>query len=220
MFIYHNQPKRIDLPRQDIQGKRWYTSPDGNKYPSITTVLGVKEKPELTNWRNSLGPEKADKETKRCADRGTAVHKMAENFLSNHAEPTKGHAIENVKLFNQLKPRLNKINNIRALELSMVSKLLRVAGTADCIAEYDGVLSIIDFKTSNNNKDDLMVLDYFKQATAYAIMYEEMFYEPIENIVILMTVEKGMVPLVFQKSIDNYVAPLLIDIQNFYLQIK
>ena len=102
----------------------------------------------------------------------------------------------------------------------MFSKQLKLAGTTDCIAEYNGVLSIIDFKTSNNNKPESMIQDYFKQCTAYAIMYNELYGETIENIVILMTVEKGMVPLVFQKPIDAYIEPLLRDIKIFYQSIQ
>ena len=216
MFIRTNQPNYEEFSTKTINGKRWYSLPTGVLYPSITTVLGDKEKPEIQAWRQSLGVKKADKETKRCADRGTAVHEMAELYLKNNENPSKGHLIEHVRLFNQLKLRLNKINNIRAQEIPLYSHALKLAGRVDCVAEYDGVLSIIDFKTSNNNKDTKMVEDYFLQCTAYAIMYHELFGEPIEDIVVLIAVEKGMMPLIYKKKIDEYVEPLLKRINTFY----
>lgn len=209
-----------DLPELNVEqsstGKRFYVTPQGNKYPSITTVLGHKEKPWLNEWRNMLGTKKADKETKRCADRGEAVHELIEKYLDNESEFMRGYKPEYVAGFNQLKFYLNRVNNIRTQEAALYSDTLKVAGRVDCIGEYNGKLSIIDFKTSNNYKDKSMIEDYFKQCTGYAIMWNELTGEPIENITILMTVEKGLVPLVFEEKIDKYVKPLLVDIDNFY----
>ena len=216
MFVHVDTPEFIDLPARMVHNQRWYKTPEGVEYPSITTVLGDKPKPYLETWRNMLGNDKADKETKRCADRGTAVHEIAEKYINNEENYSKGYKAEYVRLFNQLKIRFGKINNVRAQELALYSDTLKVAGRVDLVAEYDGVLSIIDFKTSNNNKDEKMIQDYFKQCTAYAIMYHEMYGEPIEDIVIMMTVERGLAPLVFKKKIDDYVAPLLKDIRAFY----
>jgi genome maintenance exonuclease 1 len=196
-------------------GKRFYVTPEGKKYPSITTILGAKEKPYLTKWRSMLGDKKADRETERCADRGTAVHSMCEKYLYNDENPTKGHDAKHIKCFNQLKFRLNNINNIRAQEVALYSDYLKVAGRLDVVAEYDKVPSIIDFKTSNNNKDVNMIDDYFKQGTFYSLAWEEITGELIENIVILMSVEKGMVPLVFKDKIENWISPLLYDINKF-----
>lgn len=197
-------------------GIRHYATPEGEHYPSVTTMLGAKEKPWLNDWKNMLGAEKAAKETKRCADRGSAVHELVEKYLNNEDDFTRGYDSKYVKGFNQLKYRLNHIDNIRTQEAALYSDSLRLAGRVDCVAEYDGVLSIVDFKTSNNNKDIEMVQDYFLQCTAYAVMWCEMTGEPIDNIVILMYVEKGMVPLVFQDKIDKYVKPLLKRIDEYY----
>lgn len=191
-------------------------TPDGNQYPSVTTVLGHQEKPWLENWRQMLGPEKADKETQRCAQRGTAIHEFIEKYLNNEQNFLKGAKPEYVAGFNQAKPRLNHINNIRVQEAALYSNTLRLAGRVDCIGEYDGVLSIIDFKTSNNNKDREMIQDYLLQCTGYAIMWHEQTGEPIEDITILMTVERGMFPLVFRDKIDKYVKPLLQRIDEYY----
>jgi len=220
MFVHSNTPEIEELTDKITNGQRWYTTRSGVKYPSVTTILGAKEKPWLNEWRTMLGPKKAEKETKRCADRGTAVHKMAEDYLNNLENPAKGHEQPNVKLFNQLKFRLNKIDNIRAQEVPLYSDILKIAGRVDCVGEYDGVLSIIDFKTSNNNKDESMIEDYFLQCTAYAIMYEELYGEFIEDIVVLIAVEKGMMPLVFKRKIDDYVVPLVERINMFYEKQK
>lgn len=216
IFKHTNKPIFQELSAKVTNGQRWYATPNGVKYPSVTTILGAKEKPYLKEWQESLGIAKAKKETARCSDRGTAVHEMAEHYLDNKENPTKGHSAANVRMFNQLKFKLNKINNIRVQEVPMYSDVLKVAGRVDVVGEYEGVLSIIDFKTSNNNKTEEMVEDYFLQCTAYAIMYHEMFGVAIDDIVILIAVEKGMAPMVYRKKIDDYVKPLLERINMFY----
>lgn len=212
MFI-HLDPINIPEAKDTTfaSGTRFYETPEGNKYPSITTILGAKEKPWLENWRTMLGPDKAAKETKRCADRGTAIHAMAERYLNNEPYPafTKQYAVDHVAGFNQLRTRLNHINHIHGQELALYSDDLRAAGRVDCIGKYDGVKSIIDFKTSNNNKYNEMIEDYFLQCTGYSLMWHELTGERIDNIVILMSVEKGMVPLVFQETTDKYIEPLI-----------
>lgn len=216
MFTHTNVPTHQELKTQTINGLRWYKTPEGNLYPSITSVLGAKEKPYLEAWRQSLGPAKADKETKRCADRGTAIHLMAERYLNNEADPYREQPNEYVKLFNQLKYGLKKIDNIRIQEVPLYSDEFMVAGRTDCIAEYNGVLSVIDFKTSNNNKDETMIEDYFIQETFYALAYYENFGEEISQLVTIMTVERGAVPLVFKKPITPYIIPLKHRVIDFY----
>ncbi len=207
-----------EVTEQHTAGKHFYKTPTGIIYPSVTTVLGHKEKPYLKDWRNMLGKNKAKKETERCAKRGEAIHKLAEMYLSNAPYPDflKGQDKQYVAGFNQLKIRLNNINNIRAQEVALYSDKLRLAGRVDCVGEYNGTLSIIDFKTSNNNKDRSMIEDYFIQCTAYAIMWFELTNEPIEDITIIMSVERGMVPLLFKEKIDKYIAPLLQRIDEYY----
>jgi CRISPR/Cas system-associated exonuclease Cas4 (RecB family) len=199
-------------------GKRYYVTPEGNKYPSVTTMLGHKEKPWLNDWRNSLGVDKAAKETKRASERGDAIHKLIEIYLNNKLDYniTKVYDPEYIAGFNQVKLRLNTIDNIRAQEIPLYSDTLKVAGRIDCIAEYEGVLSVVDFKTSTNVKYEDMIQDYFLQTTAYAIMWHEITGEPIEDLVIIMSVEKGLVPLVFKDKIDKYVKPLLLRINDYY----
>jgi len=218
VFTHTGHAPIPELTVSNVGGKRHYVTPDGHKYPSITTVLGSKEKPWLDNWQKMLGDKKAEKEKKRATDRGNAIHEMVENYLNNKDKPTKGYDAEHIRGFNKLKYCLNRIDNIRAQEVALYSDVLKVAGRVDCIGEYNGTLSIIDFKTSSNDKNKNMIDDYFKQATAYAIMWYELTGESITNISILMSVEKGMVPLVFEDSIDNWVEPLLVDIHGYYNQ--
>jgi len=216
MFTHIEIPKIPEIIQLNkVNGKRYYQIPDGSEYPSITTVLGAKPKPYLDNWRKMLGDDKAAKETKRCADRGTAVHEMAEKYLQNLEKPTKGYKPKHVDDFNKLRLTLNKIDNIRAQEVGLYSDTLKIAGTVDCVAEYDGVLSIIDFKTSTNNKTFDMIHDYFKQSTAYAIAWFERTGEPIEDIIIMIAVENGLVPAVFKEKIENWIPALLEDIDKF-----
>lgn len=216
MFNHVDTPKIAEISsRQTPAGKRYYTTPEGEEYPSITTVLGHKDKPWLENWRNMLGDKKAKQEQKRCADRGTAIHELIERYLNNEQDFTRGYKSEYVRGFNQLKFRLNHISNIRRQEVALWSDTLGVAGRVDLIGEYEGVLSIVDFKTSNNNKKRENIEDYFLQCTAYAIMWHELTGESIEDIVILMYVENGMVPLVFKGKIDKYIKPLLQRIDEF-----
>lgn len=217
----------IGLPKEQVQlsrrmkgSQRWYTTPEGNEYPSVTTVLGHGEKPWLEDWRNMLGEKKADREKERASKRGTAVHEMAEKYLLNDENPTKGYKADHSKLFNQLKMRLNKIDNIMAQEVALYSDLLKIAGTVDCVGEYDGVLSVIDFKTSNNNKNEDMVHDYFLQCTAYSIAFAEMYDVLIEDIVVLIAVEKGMMPMVYKRKIEEFVEPLQLRINTFYEDMK
>lgn len=218
MFNTKNVPPFEELKSAIKRGERWYTTPLGVAYPSVTTILGAEDKPGLAAWKTALGPAKAKKETDRCSERGTAVHLMVEHFLNNVDldDVTRNQTYSNIKIFNQMKTRLKRIDNIRAQEIPLYSNTMKIAGRVDCVAEYDGVLSIIDFKTSNNTKDVKMVHDYFLQCTAYAIMYSELFNEAIEDIVVIIGVEKGAMPMVYRKKIDDYVKPLLKRISKFY----
>lgn len=182
---------------------------DDISYPSITTVLNAKEKPWLKEWQNMLGEKKAKKESQRCADRGTNVHLMCEKYLQNEKDIINNHETINIKMFNQMKFRLNKINNIKAQEIALYSHKLKIAGRVDCIGEYDKVLSAIDFKTSNKPKNIDIIEDYFLQGTFYAIAFSEMYKIPVKQVVILIGIEKSIMSQVFVKPIDQYIVPLL-----------
>lgn len=163
-----------------------------------------------------LGEDRADKEMKRAADRGTAVHAIAEKFLNNDPNPTDGITdLSHLSCFNQIRLPLRKINNILTQESALWSDDLQVAGRVDCVAEYRGKLAIVDFKTSTNDKVEHQIEDYYLQTTGYALMFEERYGIQIDNLVIIMAVEKGAVPLVFEQTVAPYVEPLLHRINNF-----
>ncbi len=215
VFLHNNQLLPFDITSKDTPSGRIYSTPDG-PLPSITTILSSEEKPAIVSWRNSLGEQEANKRTKKASDRGTAVHSMIEQYLNNEEVDFSKYDTLHASQFRSLRPTLNKITNVLAQEIPLWSTNLGVAGRVDCIAEYDGKISIIDFKTSTNDKSEDKVFDYYLQATAYAIMVYERYGIEIENIVILMAVENGLVPLVFKKQISPYVEPLIDRINTFY----
>lgn len=220
MFTHTNTVEPLHIESVDGPIGRYYTTPEGFKYPSITTMLGYGDKPWLMDWRESLGSQQADAEMKRAATRGTAVHLMLENHLLNNPDPTKGHVVDHIAEFNSLKQYVKKINNIVLQEAALYSDVLKIAGRVDCIAEVNGVLSIIDFKTSTNNKTEQMVQDYYLQTTFYALAFLECYGIEIEDIVIFMSVEKAAVPLVFKTKVQYHVAQLVKRINKYYKQIN
>jgi genome maintenance exonuclease 1 len=218
MFNHANAITPIQLKSTDGPKGRFYTLPSGIKVPSITTILGSGDKPWLNDWRSSLGPIKADKEMKRASDRGTAVHLMVERFLQNDPNPTSGQMLEHINEFTSLKCYLKSIDNILLQEGALYSETLEVAGRVDCIAEYKKKLSTIDFKTSSTAKNEQMIQNYFLQTTAYSLMMDEQYNITIEDIVIIMSVERGSIPLIFKGKVDDYIEPLLKKIHDYYHQ--
>jgi ATP-dependent exoDNAse (exonuclease V) beta subunit len=168
-----NLPK---LERETIDGVRYYKIPDEKellRFVSITSVTTHKNRQFFADWRKKVGEEKADKITRQATSRGTDMHSLVENYLYNIPELPEVQPLSQI-LFKIAKPELNKINNIHALESSLYSKVLGVAGTVDCIAEYNGELAVIDFKTSKKPKPVEWIEHYFVQAVAYACMLYEM----------------------------------------------
>lgn len=216
MFIHVPHEQLIkDISSEIINNQRWYSIPNGDKYPSVTTVLGIEEKPWLEKWKLDLG-DRAIIETKRCADRGTAVHLMAERFLKNEPNVTEGQEQKHIFLFNKLSYSLKNINNIIGQELPLYSTELKVAGRCDCIAEYKGKLSIIDFKTSTNLKTKEMIKDYFLQLSAYALLYNELYNVFINQGVILIATERGLMPLELKINTEDYIIDFVKRINTFY----
>ena len=204
-----------DLPslsRKTIDGVRYYTVND-RPMVSITSVTSHFNKEIFVNWRKRVGDEEADRITKRSTSRGTKVHTLIENHLLNKdVDPdTPGSKM----LFLQSKKSLEKINNIYALEKSLYSTELGVAGTVDCIAEYDGELSIIDFKTAAKPKPRDWIENYFVQAAAYACMFYELTNIPVKKLVIIMTCENGEVKVYEEYDKKTYMQKLIKYIEKF-----
>ena len=206
--------KTINLPEitaTTTDGVRLYETPEGNKYPSITTVLSVRNKKGLFEWRKRVGEDVANYVARKAATRGTHVHHMCEDYLNNDFDEEK-HKKKFLPyvLFNQLKESvLQKIDNIYAQECGLYSDKYKVAGRVDCIAEYNGKLSIIDFKTSTKERSDAWNESYYIQASAYAEMFEERTGIEINQICILVVTEDGVVQE-FVKDKTEYI-PLLSD---------
>lgn len=221
MTFTHVGP-HVDIPvlsDKIVNNRRFYKTPEGNSFPSVTTVLGHEEKQAIVDWRNSLGPAKAKQETERCAARGSAIHEIVEQYLQNKEVDFSKYKNEYKLKFNQIKNTLKKINNINVQEVALYSNEMKIAGRVDCIGEFDGTLAVIDFKTSTNHKSKTMIYDYYLQATAYALMYFEMTGVLIEDIVIIMAVENGF-PLLFREKITKYIGPLQKRIDHFYKTVK
>ena len=154
------------------KGRRYFV--EGNAYPSVTTVIGEMKKKSIIEWRRKVGEEEANAISKRATTRGNKCHKLAEDYLSNKPLDRYKDDVLSLGLFHQIRPYIDKINNIHALEESLYSHTLKLAGRVDCIAEYDNELAIIDFKTSTKFKREEWIQDYCSQETAYAIMFQEL----------------------------------------------
>ena len=194
-YYTHKPTKLTELTTQTVNFKRFYETPDGKLYPSITTVLSTRNKKGLFEWRKKVGDEVANYVARTSAARGTAVHHMCEDYLNNDFDEEK-HKKKFLAycLFKQLaKETLDNVDNIHAQECGLYSDKYKVAGRVDCIAEYNGKLSIIDFKTSTKERSDEWNENYYIQASAYAEMFEERTGKPIEQVVILVVTEDGVV---------------------------
>ena len=199
MFNHVSVPL-VELETKTVDRKRYYLTPDGDMYPSITTVLSVRNKQGLMEWRKRVGNEVANYVAGKAAARGTAVHHMCEDYLNNKYTnfPTEWEKHKKnflpYCLFNQLKDKaLCNIDDIYAQELGLYSDKYKVAGRVDCIAEYKGVPSIIDFKTSTKERNDDWNENYYIQCSAYAEMFQERTNIPIEQIAVLVVTEDGTV---------------------------
>ena len=214
MFIH----EKIEIGYDDLEvensanGRR-YLSPEGNKYPSITTVLGVLSKAGIAAWRARVGEEEANKISHKATTRGTAVHDLVEKYLDNEELPE---VLPHITAsLSNLKPSLSRIGRIFAQESPLYSKHLGVAGRVDCVGEYDGVPSIIDFKTSKKIKKKEWITSYFMQAAAYAIMWEERTGMPITNLVIIMDVDNES-PQIYVEHRDNWTKKLFETIELYH----
>ena len=212
-FNHVDLPNKLpDITTETIKGKRFYITPEGKKYPSITTVLSGRNSEGLVKWRESVGNDVANQIMRQAASRGTAVHNLVENYLNN--EELSKQDVLPTALFTLLKPELDNINNIRIQEGGLYSDYYGVAGRVDCIADYKGVLSVIDFKTSTKEKKEEWIENYFIQGSAYCEMYEERFDQPIDRVVILIVTEDGGIQT-FSKDKNDYLPLLKSAIKEF-----
>ena len=197
-------PELKQLETDESTGQRFYIAPNGEKLPSVTTVLGHFKKKSLLEWRKRVGEEEATKVSTRASMRGTKFHNMMEKYLRNDQTLFEDVMPDMRQAFNDMRMLVDKIDNIHYIESPLWSSTLGLAGRTDVIAEYEGTLSIIDFKTSLRAKREEDIQNYFQQGTAYALMYEERVGKPIDQVVIMI-------------SVDNYGTQLFVKNKNDYV---
>lgn len=200
-------------------GKRVYTTPSGKQLPSVTTVVGAMKKEAIMEWRKRVGEEEANRVSKIATSRGNRVHLLAEKYLNNEPIAWAKEMPDSVAMFRSLIKDIHRINNIHYQEQALWSEQIGLAGRVDLIAEWDGVLSVIDFKTSKRVKSREDIFDYFAQCTAYACMYEELVGQGIEQLVIIMAVEDSK-PLIFVEKVEDHINTLLEHIQYYHKTLK
>jgi genome maintenance exonuclease 1 len=215
--------RKIDLGYGDLQAQtsksgRTYETPTGKAYPSITTVLSILSEDSIRAWRKRVGEEEANKISHRASTRGTKVHAIVEDYLNN--ESIDNYLPDVRASLANLQPILDaRIGEIYGIEVPLYSDYLGVAGRCDCVAMFDGVPSILDFKTSRKKKKREWIHNYFAQGAAYAIMFEERTGMPIPNVVIVMDVDNDD-PIVFKEHRDEWTGLLTDTIQKYKMRQK
>lgn len=208
-----------DLLAESSKFGRRYQTPEGNRYPSITTILSILSEDSIKEWRARVGEETANKISRRASDRGTRMHTIAEKYLLNESDYLEDALPHVVELFKSIKPILDKrVDNVHFQEVALYSDKLQVAGRVDCIAEFDGVLSIIDYKTSSKKKEEAWISSYFMQAAFYAAAYYERTGIPIQQSVIVMAVESDD-PQVFIQPTFEWLKPFM-EVRDEYRKRK
>lgn len=212
MKTFHHELVTLDenVNSVDTNNGRRYQTPDG-VFPSVTTVTGWKKRAFFAKWRRD-NPE----ESKRVLSRGTKLHSIIEAYLKNdHGSVllTNAGTCES-DLFFEMQESIDRIGTIQAIEVPLWSKRVGLAGRTDCIGEFDGTPSVIDFKSSTYPKSEDAIQDYFMQATAYSLMWQDRTGVELRNIAILIGVEDGGCQ-VFTADPREYIADLA-DAIKFY----
>ena len=217
----HSDHVLIELKREEYNGKRYYISPNGKRLPSVTTFLSHFKGDSIKKWRQKVGEEEANKISTRASRRGTKFHSLMESYISNQERHSflNENVMPDMKLaFNNMLPTLDRLDNVHYLETMLYSETLGLAGQVDCIAEFDGIPSIIDFKTSLRLKKEEWILNYFEQCTCYSLMYEEMTGIQCKQIVVLISVDDEQEPQVFVKQRGEYIPELARKVKQFRLE--
>ena len=224
MKIFSHQ--NVDLGYSDLEsitnpdGKRKYLTPEGNSYPSITTILSSKGNPAIEAWKKRVGEAEAARISKVATTIGNALHDNSEKYLKNEMTTEDISNLSNMDkwMFKSFKNLLDRIDNVIALETALYSDNLKIAGRVDCIAEFDGVPAIIDFKNAKKPKKEEWIEDYFLQATFYSYAFYERTGRLIENIRILVCVRDGQIQ-VFEKNVKDYIKKLDNRVKEYYNQL-
>ena len=192
----------FNIQHESRNGKRFYATPSGKLYPSITSILGEFSKTSILEWRKRVGETEANKISGKASRRGTRLHSVCERYIQNEDGFLTGELPHIVELFKTIEPFLDKIDNVHGVELGLYSDHFGVAGRTDLIAEFDGKLSVIDYKTSNRTKKKEWCESYFAQGSFYAIAYEELTQIPVSQVVIVIAVDNDQPQLFVEKRND------------------
>ena len=214
--MFNHVPIEIGkLVQVNSKAGRYYETPSGAKYPSVTSVTKLHSQASILAWKERVGEEEAGRISRRALGRGNKIHSLAEKYLLNEGDMSDDFSKAD---FGQMIPYLDKINNIHCLETQLYSDHLKTAGTVDCVGEYEGKLTVIDFKTSAKLKKREWVKDYFMQCSAYAVMYEERTGTPIERLLLIINVEDEGIQLIDGKR-DDYIEDFL-DLRETFRKMK
>jgi ATP-dependent exoDNAse (exonuclease V) beta subunit len=192
------------IQHQTKNGKRFYETPAGELYPSITSILGEFSKASIQAWRKRVGETEANKVSGKASRRGTRLHSVCESYIQNKDEFLTEELPHIVELFKTIEPYLERIDNVHAVELGLYSDHFGVAGRTDLIAEFDGKLSVIDYKTSNRTKKKEWCESYFAQCAFYAVAYEELTKIPVPQVVVIIAVDNEQ-PQLFVEKRDDWI---------------
>jgi hypothetical protein len=204
----------FDLTAETTNKGRLYTDPDGNKYPSITTVLSILSEDAIRAWRARVGEEEANRISKQASSRGTTVHNIIEKYIANDPDYIKDEMPHNIQTFKDVQPILDEcVTKVYQQEAPLYSKHLGLAGRVDLVGQWNGVDSIIDWKTSRKFKKKEWISNYFMQCSAYAIMWEERTGVPIKQLVVCIAGDMG--PQVFIEDRDNWTKDLINTINEY-----
>jgi hypothetical protein len=199
----------VDLDRRDCEDGRRYVTLDGNAYPSVTTILSILSEESIAKWRAKVGEEEANKVSLRATTRGTAVHAIIEKYMNNEPDYAEGYLPHVVQSLENLKPLLNKhVTKVYAQEVPLYSDHLQMAGTCDAVVEWDGVPTIVDWKTSRRPKKKANIGNYFMQLAAYAVMWEERTGMPIQQTRIVMDVD-DFHPVMYKETRDAWIDKMI-----------
>ncbi len=204
-YFEHKPLPKIEIPRKEIDGKRYYVTPGGECYRSVTTILSQLSKDAIQKWRNKIGEQEATKISTRASNRGTKLHTMMEDYVGNVEDFALNKMPTTTSMFLDIQPFVDlNLEEVYGIEYPLYSDRLRAAGTSDLICKYAGKNTILDYKTSSKYKKEEWIENYFIQSTAYSIMVKEIYDLDIEQIVIMIAVE-GDNPQVFVKDPRDYI---------------
>jgi genome maintenance exonuclease 1 len=214
-FIHHNYLGDIELECKTTESIRLYNLPNGDWVPSITSVTSFYNREVFVKWRKRVGLEEANRITKRATARGTDFHQVCQDYLENKELNWNDYQPLTKFMFHHAKPYLDKINNIHAIERTLYSEYLGLAGRVDCIAEYEGELAVIDFKTSEKIKPEEWIENYFVQEMFYASAYYELTKIPPVKLITIMVTPGGEVKVFDKRNKSDYIKLLVRYIKEF-----